>query len=166
MVSTVLRIDDGNKWSHPIAAGAIKVKVSQPFARDLNAMYGIKETLLVSDATTTRKLRKSILVDDELAIKIQMLNILGTPLGSEDFEPTYGSNLPFRLFEAITDTTAFLIENDTIDALRAWMRDRISIVYPGTEVIANEEEDCYIVNITHEIVRTGQISELGFKLLR
>lgn len=151
MVSTYLRIDDASKWAHEVASGAIKVRTNTPFARDVNSMFGIKGPLLV---------------DNEEAVNLQILNILGTPIGSEDFEPTYGSNLPFRLFENITDTMAFLIEQDTITALRTWMYNRIRLIQPGTEVVPYIEEDCYIVNIRYQIVSTQHISDFGFKLLR
>ncbi len=151
MVSTYIRIDDAAKWSHEMASGAIRVKTKGPFARDVNALYRVSG---------------NILVDNEAAIQLQILNILGTPIGTEDFEPLYGSNLPLRLFEPITDTMAFLISNDTIDALRSWMFDRIRLIYPGTEVVPYKEEDCYIVNIKYEIIASQHVSDFGFKLLR
>lgn len=151
MVAQHIRIDDGSLWKHETAVGSIKVKTKQPFARDVNALYGVSGALLV---------------DDDQAVQLQMLNILGTPTGTEDFEPNYGSLLPFHLFEPITDTQAFLIEQDTITALRVWMFDRITLVYPGTEVVPFIEEDCYFVNIRYQIVGVPHTSDFGFKLLR
>lgn len=151
MGSTVIRIEDAANWSHGSAAGAIKVKTKEPFARDINALFGVQGP---------------IIIDNEEAIKLQILNILGTTIGTEDFEPTYGSNLPYRLFEPISDIMSFLIEQDTISALRTWMGDRINLLYPGTEVVPYMDEDCYVVNIRYQIISSGHISDFGFKLLR
>jgi phage baseplate assembly protein W len=110
-----------------------------------------------------------LLIYDEIAINRQISNVLGTPLGSEEFEPLFGSNLPYRIFDAITNTNAWLIRNDSIEALRRWMSGIIDINIGGSDVIPLGEEsseDGYYVYISYTIIRNRKTALYNVPFVR
>lgn len=101
-------------------------------------------------------------------IKAQIRNILSTPLGSEAFEPEYGSLLPFRLFEPLTEFTAWQIENDTVSAVTRWMASRINVHRSQCSAQAFEREDAsgYYIKLVYSEIETGEVVTYGFFVSR
>lgn len=102
------------------------------------------------------------------AIKAQVRNILSTPIGSEAFEPEFGSMLPFRLFEPITSLTAWQIENDTVSAISRWMRGRINVNRSQCKAEAFEREDAagYYIRLVYNEIETGEAVTYSFFVSR
>ena len=75
-----------------------------------------------------------LIVYDDNAISRQISNILGTPLWTDDFVPTFGSLLPYRLMDGVTRMNAHLIYADTIEAMAIWMEDKIQVIEHATSV--------------------------------
>jgi len=90
-----------------------------------------------------------LLVDNNLAITNHIKNLLSTPIGTEDFEPGYGSNLPYRIMDPVNIYSAFNIETDTIVALMTWMSDRIFVILSDTFVTPLDSGDGYLIQITY-----------------
>lgn len=122
---------------------------------DLNSMFG-------QDG-------KQLLVYDEVAVNRQISNILSTPLGSDDFEPTFGSLLPFRMFDPITPRMAWILRNDSIEAVRKWMGDRIELDSANANVtLVNGEVDGegYIIDMPYTIKRSKIVGRYTTALVR
>lgn len=105
--------------------------------RDVDCDYGLNRS------------HSALLVDNNLAITNHIKNLLSTPIGTEDFEPGYGSNLPYRIMEPINIYSAFSIETDTIIAIIKWMSDRIRIVLSDSFVEPLPSEDGYLIQISY-----------------
>jgi len=154
MPDTVIRVDSESPWPHEYIAGKVRFRSKEPFSLDINADYG---------QTTD-----SLLIEDQLAVRGQMLTILGTPLGSEEFEPSFGSNLPYRIMDPINDVNAWLCTQDTIGALRIWMGGRIKIIQPGSQIYPLDEGagDGYGINLIYEIIRSRMTTNFNFQIVR
>lgn len=111
---------------------------------------------------------KDELVYENDAIKVQIRNILSTPTGSEQFEPEYGSLLPWRLFEPINARTAWQIENDTLIAVNRWMAGRIKLTRQQCYVRPLDEGigDGYYISLVYTILRTKVLAEYKFSVYR
>lgn len=153
-IDTIIRIDEQSKWPHEYVAGRIRFRTKEPFSLDINADYTLDDQQLV--------------IEDEKAVRGQILNLLGTPLGTEDFLPTYGSNLPYRIMEGINDITAWLCTQDTIGAINAWMANRVRIIQPGSEVVPLDElyGEGYGINLVYEIIQSRVMSNFNVQVLR
>lgn len=112
---------------------------------------------------------KGLIIYDEDVIRNQISNILATPLGSDAFEPTYGSNLPYRIHDPITDATAFLLYNDTIDAIGNWMRSKITVL-PAQSYVrpidGDPDNDGYEINLIYYNNTTKAIAAYNGFILR
>ncbi len=112
---------------------------------------------------------KALVLYDADAINKQINNILSTPLGTDDFEPTFGSLLPYRIHDNITDRTAWLIRNDTIEAIRLWMGNRITVdqTQSAVEVLGEEyDNDGYLVNVVYTINWSNVSARYSVALIR
>lgn len=111
--------------------------------RDVDCDYGLN-----------RK-HSSLLVDNNLAVINHIKNLLSTPVGTEDFEPTYGSNLPYRIMDPVNIYSAFNIETDVIVALITWMSDRIRIILSDSFITPLDSGDGYLIQITYVNINDG-----------
>ena len=121
------------------------------------------------DINTEFDTQNPTLLYEDSAIRSQIKNILSTPIGTEDFEPEYGSNLPFRLFEPITPVTSWLIENDTLIAVNRWMAGRISLSRNDCSVQPlefNQGLDGYYIRMRYRNVRTNVVTTWQFSVYR
>lgn len=119
--------------------------------------------------STFRQDNKELIIYDQDAINRQITTILSTPLRSEDFEPTFGSLLPYRLFDPIGNITAYLLRSDTIDAIGTWMKGRITMNMAQTDVsIINDNPDYegYIITMPYRINRTNSVVTYSMAYLR
>ena len=123
------------------------------FFLDVNSRYGEDGNL-------------KVLLSEDAAIKNQVNNILSTPLGSEPFEPEFGSLLPWRIMEPISAATAWLIETDTIAAVQRWMGNRILVDRSLCYVRPLETEEGYSIYLKYQILRTKTVVEWNFSIYR
>lgn len=115
--------------------------------------------------------QKGLIVYDDDVVKRMVGNILSTPLGSDHFEPTFGSNLPYRLQDSITDKTAWLIYIDTIQALGIWLENQnvIALHKPACYVrpaYNNPDMEAYEIKMTYTILKTTVVSSFNSFLIR
>ena len=140
----------------PIVPGGLnRTKKLNTYYIDINSEYSVNQ--------------KGLIVYDTDAIKNQISNILATPLGSDHFEPTFGSNLPYRLYDPITSGTAFLIYNDTIGAVSRWMGDRIAVNQALTIVRPMDNDpdsEGYEIRMPYQILFNKVIAEFSAFVLR
>lgn len=110
------------------------------------------------------------LVIEDAAIKKQIINILSTPLSSDDFEPEYGSNLPFRLLDPVLPSTAWMIENDTIESVNRWMAKRISLARGDCYVqpldVGQGDIEGYYIRLKYSILRTRAVTTWQFSVYK
>lgn len=90
-----------------------------------------------------------LIIYESDAIKGDIQNTLFTVVGEEVFEPTFGSLLPYRLFESVSVRTAHLLESDTIDALTKFMKDDITINHAFTSIQPLDYDDGYQITIVY-----------------
>lgn len=67
-------------------------------------------------------------VYDEDAINQSLLSLFNTIKGERFFNPTYGSNIPFLMFEPFDTVTANAIVSDIQDSIKTWEDIRIKIL--------------------------------------
>lgn len=121
--------------------------------------------------TAFKRNLKGLILYDEDVVKGEIANILSTPLGSDHFEPTYGSNVPYRLMDPINNVTSWLLENDTISALNKWLQEPgvISMQLSNSYVIPinnNPDSEGYEIKFTYRVNKTKVISQFHSFLLR
>lgn len=107
-----------------------------------------------------------LLVNNDLAIYNQIKNLLSTPTQSEDFESSFGSNIPFRIQEPIGTLNSALLEMDTIIAISTWMSDRIRVVLPGSTVIPLTDEDGYYIELPYIKIGSNEFGVFKVDILR
>lgn len=110
--------------------------------------------------------QSQLIVDNHLAIRTQLKNLFSTPTGTEDFEPNFGSNLPYRIMEPISPLMGYLIETDTILAIGDWLSDRMRLVLPGASVTPLVDEEGYNVTIPYISVLDNTFSVFSTDILR
>lgn len=113
-----------------------------------------------------RRTSSALIVKGRSAIDGQLSNLLATPIGSEPFEPTYGSDLPLRIFEPIDRISAATIEQDTIRAVHRWMSSVITVSLANTFVIPLETEEGYRINLPYYYDHPGNMGMYEATLLR
>lgn len=114
---------------------------------------------------------KGLIVYDEDVVKRMVANILATPLGSDDFEPTYGSNVPYRLMDPINDKTSWLLHIDTIQALTTWLEDRNIISLDKSKCYVrpadnNPEIEAYEIQMVYTILKSSVVASFNSFLIR
>lgn len=140
-----------------IQGGLTRVKKLNVYYIDINSSYKIDT--------------KGIIVYDDDVVNMQIANIFATPIGSDDFEPTFGSNLPYRLFDPITDLTSYLMFNDSIGALTTWMQNpgRLVINSPASYIrpINNDPDtEGYEIKISYALPQVPALSFFQGFILR
>tara|TARA_B100001146_G_C16026978_1_gene367600 strand:+ start:113 stop:547 length:435 start_codon:yes stop_codon:yes gene_type:complete len=103
----------------------------------------------------------NLVTEDDIAIQKQLRHLLSTPLGSEDFEPTFGSDLPYRLMDPICDLTSFLMETDIILSVVNWMSNKIILVNP--RIHPYPDQDYYLAVLPYRKVVDGSLSTYSFE---
>jgi phage baseplate assembly protein W len=124
--------------------------VRRPTYQDINGMFGVNSHDLV--------------VTEARAINIQIRNVLLTPIGSEPFEPEFGSRVPFLLWDPLNAMTAWRLESQTYVALERWM-PHLQVVRRLTKVIANNSEMAFDFQIAW-LLPSNSISDTYLVRLR
>jgi phage baseplate assembly protein W len=111
-----------------------------------NQVFGTPTIITYSDLNNGfTKNGEKLIIEDVQAINGQI-----TELGSMHFEPTFGSKLPYLLFEPVDDITAWELETEIFMALANWM-PRIRVLYPLCSVNPLKTEDGYEVDLYYQI---------------
>ena len=111
----------------------------------------------------------SLIVYDRTAVNQQMSNLFATPKGSEAFYPTYGSDVSLRLFEAVTETTAWLLRSDVFIALDTWMSDRVRLDYANcsvTPINGNVDSEGYNIILDYQLLSSRTVHNYSAFLSR
>jgi phage baseplate assembly protein W len=94
-------------------------------------------------------------VFDETAINQALLSLFSTFKGERYFNPTYGSRIPFLLFEPFDSLTAQLIVEDIQESVRVW-EPRVEI----TDLDIDMDFDKQVYNVTM-VYRIKSTTETG-----
>jgi len=132
----------------------IAVQPSRIRFRDVDCDYKVYAT------------HNKLIIDNDPALHNQIKNLLSTPTDSEDFEPRFGSNLPYRILEPISPLMSYLIEMDTIVAISMWMSDRLRVVIPGAKVEPLYDEDGYNVELPYIKIGSNEFNVFKVDVLR
>lgn len=92
-------------------------------------------------------------VTDADAIGQQILQVLLTPIGSEEFEPTFGSNLPFMLFEPNNAESLTNLELGARQALSKWLGSRL--IFTNISASADKNAGNVYVSIDYTVKYNG-----------
>lgn len=93
-------------------------------------------------------------VFDEAAINQSLLSLFSTYRGERFFNPTYGSRLPFLLFEPFDALTARTITEDIQQSTRTW-EPRIEIT--DLDLDLDYDKQIYTVTLVYKILSTTEI---------
>jgi phage baseplate assembly protein W len=106
------------------------------------------------------------LISKHPRIRQMIYNVLTTLIGEDHFEPTFGSNLPLLLFDAMDGRTTFAAESNSIEALTRCMRDRINVLHNMCTVDVSEEGEGYIISIAYQDIMLKTADRFSFTLMR
>jgi len=101
-------------------------------------------------------------VYDEKAINQSLTSLFHTIPGERFFNLTYGSNLPFLLFEPFDALTAKTITEEIQDSIRIWESARIRI--KDLEVQLDYQNTRYLIRLVYEIKNTTETGNLDLLL--
>lgn len=93
-------------------------------------------------------------VIDEAAINQSLLSLFNTYRGERFFNPTYGSRLPFLLFEPFDALTAQNIVDDIQQSTLVW-EPRIEIT--DLDIDLDYDKQIYTVTLVYKILSTTDI---------
>lgn len=93
-------------------------------------------------------------VFDETAINQALLSLFNTIKGERFFNPTYGSSLPFLLFEPFDSLTAQTIVNDIQESVRVW-EPRVKIT--DLDIDLDHDKQIYSLTLVYKIKSTTEI---------
>lgn len=106
-----------------------------------------------------------IILTEHKAVQAQMRHVLSTVLGSESFDPFFGSMFPLRLYEPISAITGYTLELDTYVAINRCMGGVVS-VYPNVSIVPLTQEDGYQVDLPYIINAINSANVYSFEALR
>ena len=127
------------------------IQTSGPTWSDVNSQVGVNG-------------KADILFDyDDIHNSIN--NILSCPIGSRGWHPTFGSDVPFLIWEPVDLITANAIKVSTIVAIKQW-EPRITLVAGQSSIIPNSDGISYTVNLVYQVNLTGAVNTYTFRLAR
>lgn len=117
------------------------------------------------DATFAKNPKDSdvILAKDSRAIKTAIRNLLATSYGERLFQPNIGCSLRSLLFEPIDAITTMEIRDRILTTLRNHEPRIESVV---VDVIANPDQNHYIVNVEYSVRAVGDTDRVTVVLER
>jgi phage baseplate assembly protein W len=133
---------------------------SMPSDAQLGRVYTLTYVDVNASLSSTNPAK--LLLTDVDAIEEQMLNVVLTPLSSDEFEPLYGTQVPLLLFDPVTNTTARALRSTIINGLKRWMGNRISDL--SVFVVANDDLQSYTATFTYFVPGLSR-SRVGFRAL-
>ena len=108
---------------------------------------------------------QQFILTDTNAIEGAIYNILRCPIGARAWYPTFGSQLPFLLWEPVGQKTASAIRLATIQAIEKW-ESRVQVIGALTTVNLNSDNTGYYVNIGYIINSTGTVGSSSFEFVK
>ena len=100
---------------------------------------------------------------DSDAIKNSLENILQTRQGERRMLPGFASNIKYLLFDPIDETTARLIAEGLVDAIKIW-EPRIEVT--GFDIEPRYNENLYRCRLNFTIQNSDQLETIDFILTR
>ena len=100
---------------------------------------------------------------DSDAIKNSLENILQTRQGERRMLPGFASNVKYLLFDPIDETTARLIAEGLVDAIKIW-EPRIEVT--GFDIEPRYNENLYRCRLNFTIQNSDQLETIDFILTR
>jgi len=103
-------------------------------------------------------------VANDAAIRVKIINLLYTSIGSRPFEPEFGSIVPTLIFSNINPNskTAFKMESAIYTAINRWIPE-ITVTIAGIIVTPIPAQTCYFISINYTIISTGVPSNLSLR---
>lgn len=126
-----------------------------------------KKVVLYTDINNSFMLdRYDLVIENIEAINGQIQNVLNTVIGSRIKEPTFGSMLPFLLFDPTDEETAWMIETAVWDALITWLGDRIDLDLAQSRVIMDKINQSYDATVVYRLKGGAITGALNLKMSR
>lgn len=104
---------------------------------------------------------KPLLITNLDAISGAIYNILRCPIGTRTLHPTFGSILPFILWEQISKQSAGRMRVGAIEAIEQWEK-RILPIPSDTFVIPSSRFVGYDIQVGFQVIKTGTFGSLTF----
>lgn len=95
-----------------------------------------------------------LLIIDPDAVDEDITNVLLTPIGSEEFEPTFGSEIPNLLFEPMGIDTARRVKVECRTALKKWLGTRLA--WFDVQIVPDNDAGNYFISIPYKPVYSGK----------
>jgi len=104
-----------------------------------------------------------LLLQNDSAIRFSLKNLLSTAFGERLFQPTIGGSLRPMLFEPIDAITTLEIHDRVFRTIKNH-EPRVSNII--VDVIANPDENGYVVNVEYSIIAIGKNDRISVVLER
>jgi phage baseplate assembly protein W len=103
-------------------------------------------------------------VHDEDVINQSIELILSTSYGERFFNPSFGSSLPYRLFDTMSVDFGEKILDDIVVAINRW-EDRITIVEDQMRMVINPDQNSFNILIPYIVKKNGKVSYFKKKII-
>lgn len=112
---------------------------------------------LYSDLNSFSPTDRALLIDLG-AIYQSIFNILNTQPGERLFEPEFGVDFDAELFELVDDVSAVGIFTQVTEAIERF-EDRVIVDFGSTEVVPDEENHIFRLNLVFQVIGFGNDEE-------
>jgi phage baseplate assembly protein W len=102
-------------------------------------------------------------VINEQSIKQSIRTIVNTPKGSRIFEPDFGCNVGYYLFEQMSSDVGFSLGKDLQNNINKF-EPRIEIL--NINVVVDTEEQSYSADILYRVLETQKVDRITVSLQR
>lgn len=99
-----------------------------------------------------------ILIKRKAAVREQIFNLVSTVIGTEQFEPSFGSGLPNRVFELANSNgiggarMTSLLKEDIIDAVTQFMGGSVVVDHGESRVIPDYGNEAFVITLEYYII--------------
>lgn len=100
--------------------------------------------------------------DDVIKQSIEM--ILSTGYGERVFNPSFGSDLPYYMFENLNEQNGELLLTSIINSIKKW-EDRVEIIDNLCRLVLYPDQNAILLNITYVIKKTNIVSKFEKKII-
>ncbi len=100
--------------------------------------------------------------DDVIKQSIEM--ILATHFGERIFNPNFGSELPFFLFENLTESTGEQLLTSIINSIKRW-EDRVEVLENQCRMILYPDQNSISLTIAYRIKKNNIVSRFEKKII-
>lgn len=128
---------------------------------------GVGRIVFYLDANTDFTLDgQDWLITDDVAVNNQIANLLLTVIGSDHFEPEFGSAIPELLWDPTDDVTAWRMETAAFNAIKRWMSSRIRLNHGLCKITTLMDMDGFNVSLAYTIINNQSIGYFNARLFR